>query len=210
MNTYITYGKLQSLVHPYFLTNWWEDFMTWWELQWIIALSIQDLINNSSFSFMAEFNKVTPKEKLYEDTYSIFETKHPINRVHELLIEWRWDRPGTVVARMPYFNTDEFFYKRWTNILYGPKDIKFITINYEKEFEINNMATSEELKQELPIPFTFIPALIKMIYDTSSMFTFFQGEGDSTDFYGHWKTRLNDLVNSDELSSKTNIRIWEQ
>jgi len=79
-----------------------------------------------------------------------------------------------MVNRMPYFNSSEFFYKRGTNILYGLKDSTEITINYEREFQMNNMTSKEDLAKELPIPFTFVPALIKMIYDNSSMFTFFQ------------------------------------
>jgi len=52
----------------------------------MINLAIQDLINNSSFSFMSEFQRVTAESELYEGTYAIYKTKFPINRVHELLI----------------------------------------------------------------------------------------------------------------------------
>ena len=75
---------------------------------------------------------------------------------------------------MPYFSSPEVFYKRGTNILYGPKDCDKMTINYEKEYIRNNIVTAEDLKRELPIPYSFVPALMKMIYDNSSMFTFFQ------------------------------------
>ena len=183
--------------------------MTKWELSIMINLSIQDLINNSSFSFMSEFQKVEPNVDLYQDQYQVFELDYPINRMHELLIEGDWEVRWEMVDRMPYFDSREFFYKRGTNILYWPKEVEFITVNYEREFEINNMATSEDLEKELPIPFTFIPALVKMIYDTASPFSFFQWEWASTDFYWHGKTRMNDLVNSDVLSSKQNVKIWE-
>ncbi len=209
MNTYITYSKLLSLVHPYFLMSGWEDFMTTWELAININLAIQDLINNSSFSFMSEFQKIEPEEELYKDTYKVFKVDHCVNRVHELLIDWdplvKWE----MTERMPYLDSREFFYKRGTNVLYWNACSEFITLNYEKEYEINNMVTEEDLAKELPIPFTFVPALIKMIYDNTSMFTFFQWEGATTDFYGHGKTRLNDLVNTDLLSSKQNVKIWE-
>jgi len=207
MNTYITYSKLLSLVHYYFLMNWWEDFMTKWELPMMVNMSIQDLVNNSSFSFMAEFQKIEPEAVLYQDTYSVFKTNYPINRMHELLIDGDWECKWEVVDRMPYFDSKEFFYKRWTNILYWPKELEFITVNYEREYETNNMSTDDDLSKELPIPFSFIPALVKMIFDWSSPFTFFQWEWSSTDFYWHGKTRLNDLVNSDSLSSKTKVTI---
>jgi len=209
-NTYITYAKLLSLVHPYFLMSWWEDFMSNWELAMLINLAIQDTINNSSFSFMSEFNKVQGDEELYEWTYRIFRTKYPINRVNELLIEWEWDDvSGDIINTMPYTNSNKFFYKRWTNIIYGNKNITSITINYEKDYIINDLVTKEDHLKTIPLPFSFVPSLIKMIYDHWAIFTFFQWEWTSTDFYWHAKTRVNDLVNTDILVANQKVQIWE-
>lgn len=208
MDTYITYSKLHSLIYPYLLLTGGEDFMDKWEISMQVNMAIQDLINNSTFSFMSEFELIVAETETFKNTYRIFKTEHPINTVHELFIQWKGDKPWEMVQRMPYHDTNEFFYKRGTNILYGPIDCPDISINYERDYIPNDMSSDKDMKKQIPIPFTFVPALMKMIYDNMSMFTFFQWEWDSSDYYGHAKTRLNDLIDMDSLSSKTRISIW--
>lgn len=207
-NTYISYWKLISLLRPYLLVSWWEDFMTTWELDMLINLAIQDLINNGTFTYMSTFELIDGDELLYQDTYKIFKTEHPINRINELYINKEWeDMTDKLVNTMPNLGSKEFYFKRGTNVIYWNKCIDSIAINYEQDFEIVETTSDSNLDKELPIPFTFVPALMKMIYDNMSMFTFFQWEGSSTDYYWHWKTRMNDLKTTDELSSNINLSI---
>ena len=44
-NTYITYDMLLSLVNDYFRMTWWEDFLSYWTIEMIVNLSIQDVLN---------------------------------------------------------------------------------------------------------------------------------------------------------------------
>lgn len=207
-NTYITYSKLLSLIYPFFEMNWWEDFMSWWELNMMINLSIQDVINNASFSFMAEFEYIKENE-LYEDTYNIFKTKHPINKIHELLLDWEWeDMSWNIVNTMPALSSNDIFFRKGTNIVYCNKNISKIVINYEKDFEPLELLETSNADKLLPIPFSYVPSLIKMIYDYAAPFNFYQWDSTAWDFYGHAKTRLNDLVAMDQLSTNHSVSIW--
>lgn len=207
-NTYISYWKLISLLRPYLLVSWWEDFLSTWELDMLINLAIQDLLNNDTFSFMSTFELIDGDELLHQDTYKVFKTEHPINRINELYINKEWvSLVDKLVNTMPSLNSNEFYFKRGTNVIYWNQCIESIAINYEQDFELVEINVDTTLDKELPIPFTFVPALIKMIYDNMSMFTFFQWEWSTTDYYGHAKTRMNDLRTTDELSSEINLSI---
>lgn len=210
-NTYITYWQLLSLIHPYFMANWWEDFMSPNELSSMINMAIQDLFNTATYSFNSEFESVTADNTLHWWVYKVFKTQYPIEEIHQLLLNWEWDDlTKYIVNRMPYTNITEFHFRKWTNTIYASTSENMITINYTKSYDINMMVTNEDLAKPLPIPFSYIPALVKMIYDTSAPFTFFQWEWNTTDFYSHWKSRINELIQRDRLSSNESIQLWER
>ncbi len=211
-NTYITYAELLAMIHPYFLANWWEDFMSPTEMSWLINLSIQDMFNNSDLSFFAEYEHIEAESELYRWKYLQFKTNKPINLIHELLINGEWDdQSWNIVNTMPHTNVMEFHYKKWTNTIYATNIedwlFKTLSINYNRDYIKNNMLTDNDRKRELPIPFAYIPALIKLIYDTASPLMFFQWDWNSYNFFEHWKSRLKELERRDILSSTEQINI---
>lgn len=211
-NTYITYAELLAMIHPYFLANWWEDFMSPTEISWIINLSIQDMFNNSDLSFAAEYEHITAESNLYWWKYLQFKTKKPINLIHELLINWEWeDQSPNIVNTMPHTNVMEFHYKKWTNTIYATNvdDWSFITlsVNYNRDYIRNKLLTDEDRKREVPVPFAYIPALVKLIYDTASPLTFFQWDWNAYNFFEHWKSRLKELEMRDVMTSTQQINV---
>lgn len=203
-NTYITYNKLLELVHPYFAINWWEDILKNWEIAMLINMSIQDLLNTSSFSFMSDFEIL----KEYEDynwTHNIFYTKKPINKVHEIFSD-NVESIEILPNRFPKRYWEDWVHiKTWTNVIYTPKHITNLWISYEVEYEVNNLTTTEERNKLLPIPFKFVPALIKLIYDHSSILTFIEWEWTSTDYFWHYINRVKQLTWNDTISTNNEI-----
>lgn len=205
-NTYITYDKLLSLVNDYFRMTWWEDFLSEWTLEMIINLSIQDILNHSWYTHLSEFEVITPNEEIYKENYRIFETKFPINILHEVLINWTWESLW-VVNRLPYLWSQEIYYRKWTNKIYVPNLdwLEHLTVNYDRAYEYQPLWNNEHRDKIIPVPFTHVPALIKMIYDNSSIFTFFQWDGVNTDFFSHSLSRINKIIEQDKLSTKEKI-----
>jgi hypothetical protein len=211
-NTYITYAELLWMLHPYFLANWWEDYMSPTEISHIINLSIQDMFNNSDLSFTAEYESIQAESDLYNWKYLMFKTKKPINLIHELLINDEWDDMSiNLVNTMPHTNVMEFHYKKWTNTIFATnvEDWSFetLSVNYNRDYIRNKMLTDEDRKREVPVPFAYIPALIKLIYDTASPLFFFQWDGNAYNFFEHGKSRLKELERRDIFSSNQQVNI---
>ena len=207
-NTYITYWKYVSLAYPHLLIQWWEDFMAWWELDMIINLSMQDLINWASYSFMAEFEYITKFEE-HQKFYNVFYTKHPISKIHFIHFNWEWeDRVSEVVNSMPALNSDEIYFKKWTNEVYIRNDIKSIAISYEKEYEIVDFVNKNNSDKVLPIPFSFVPAWLKLVQDYLAPLNFYQWDSQAGDFYWHYNTRKQELIDTDILTTNQSITLW--
>ena len=206
-NTYITYDMLLSLVNDYFRMTWWEDFLSYWTIEMIVNLSIQDVLNQSWYTYLSEFETVKDSKEMLNWRYKVFYTKYPIEIIHEVLIDWKWES-ANIVNRLPSVWSDEVYYRKWTNEVYVHwTDIKFIAINYNRAYEYQVLWQDTHRDKIIPLPFSYVPALIKMIYDNASLYTYFQWDWTYTDFYWHSISRINKLVEQDKLSTKENIII---
>lgn len=203
-NTYITYDKLLSLVNDYFRMTGWEDFLSKWTLEIIINLSIQDILNQTWYSYMIEFEIV--KDHKIDNWYKVFELKYPINMVHEILKDWTWESME-IVSKMPELDKDQIFFRKWTNLIYTNSDVEFLTVQYERAYEYQVLWNNEHRDKTIPIPFTYVPALIKVIYDTSSVFTYFQWDWQYADFWWHAQSRLGTLIPQDKLSYNEKVKL---
>lgn len=207
-NTYITYDMLLALVNDYFRMTWWEDFLSYWTIEMIVNLSIQDILNQSWYTYLSEFETVEENKEIHWNRYKVFYTKYPIEIIHEVLINWTWEA-CTIVNRLPSLWSNEVYYRKWSNEVFvtNNNNLKFIAINYNKAYEYQVLWQDTHRDKVIPIPFSYVPALIKMIYDNASLYTYFQWDWTYTDFYSHSLSRLNTLIEQDKLSTQENIII---
>jgi len=141
----------------------------------------------------------------YEDNITnntrMFTTWENIHMFTWNICDQNWNSIFPTVWRLQ--DMDEFFFS-WKNIYFKLNDwsnnttITSIEITYSKTYTFYNR--SLDWWKEVPLPEAFIPALIKLIYDYASPINLFDWEQTQVDFYWHYNTRINDLINVDWIT----------
>lgn len=202
MNNTMTYTQLFAILKRWFMSRWWDILC---DNQWLIDyinLAIQDLYNedNSTWRHITEdLVWVANWEHMK------FTTRLPIFKIQKCF---------------PY-NNDYISYEENTHIIptlfaikdrrqckfsgyeiLTHKDVTKISVTYLHDYVPVSLVNMSEI---VPVPFRYIPAILKMAFDWAAPINLMAWEVQTTDFYSHWITRLNKINMNDSLTDYMDV-----
>lgn len=197
------YNELEALIHPFFLSRWWDSLAQLDSIQTYINLAIQDIWNEDNWTF-----------KIYNERVSIyvdeawkrrFETINEIDMFIEAKDQY-WDDiyPTTVWLKSEWASQSDSkeFNFSWKNIYFlDSTSVTELNITYTVKYKWYNRSLN--WTDKIPLPDKFIPALLKAIYDYTSPINLFEWETSQVDYYGHYTNKINKLKLLDSVSEST-------
>lgn len=193
----ITYSQLMSLVKPYFLSRWWDDFASPERIMLYMNASIQDIYNLDGM--VSRY--FTEKIITYVDEWQFrkFVSTYPIDKLEETYNQ-DWN-PLSPTLYIPKCNEVKF---QWNNIL-ASGDTEALSVTYIKQYIWKDWHT--DFNAPIQLDDKYIPGLIKLIYDWASPINLMSGETSTFDFYSHAMNRINTINNNDALSNSYGINL---
>jgi hypothetical protein len=195
------YNQLEWMLLPFFLWRWWDDLANWDIIQHYINLAIQDIYNRNNWVFKFKTETLSTYEDNTTNNTRMFTSLENIHMFTWNICDQDWNPIFPTVWRLQ--DIYEFNFS-WKNIYFKLNDwtndttITSIEITYSKTYTFYNKAI--DWLKEVPLPESFIPALIKLVYDYASPINLFDWEQTQVDFYWHFNTRMNDLLNADWIT----------
>ena len=196
MNNEFTYWTVQTHLKLWFMSRGWDVLADWNTIMDYINLTIQDIYNQDSATFLHITEELTWQ---MEWNNKVFKTTFPMRKVQRLN---EIDNYGNISCNnmtptlFSIMNRDEFRFEE--NNIITDKDIDKIAVTYIKDYEFAKYP--EDLWKPVPLPKRYLPALLKLSYDWASPINLMDWEMQNTDFYSHWKTRMNELAQMDWLT----------
>lgn len=83
-------------------------------------------------------------------------------------------------------------------------DVTKLTFHYICDYEF--VDEESEKSRLIPLPSSYIPALVKLTYDWASPISLLVGETDNPDFFAHAENRLARLRNTDGMTNSPGIK----
>lgn len=196
----ITYNKLISHAKPFFLSRGWDMLANNDNMLFYANTSIQDIFNsdNATFTYTNEtLTWVANWDKMK------FTTVFNIRKIQK--VRWynaQWSEIPLIPTLFFQDCTGEVKFTTWNNEVLTSWDITIIDIIYIKEY---TWVTENDLNSPIQVPDRYIPAIIKFMYDWAAPINLMAGEAVTTDFFGHWINRVNQLKDDDALTDYVNI-----
>lgn len=208
----ITYSQFYSFIRPFFLARGGDMFANPETLRMYTNMAIQDVYNGDD----ATWANVTGTLPVIDGTdYWYVDVEHPIKKVDGL-----FDDTGKMyVGELGLFCQDDQFKFEGKKILipkkilqsYGTgtwntcnQNVKELSFHYVKDYEF--VDEESEKNKLIPLPASYIPALVKLTYDWASPISLLVGETDNPDFFAHAENRLTRLRNSDGMTNAPAIK----
>jgi len=174
----------------------------------------QSLMDYLNFAIQDIFNEDSSVHRYARETliwkpdweYMIYESTFPIQKSQKCykyssndIINTNEANSMTPTLFWIYKKNDFMF--SW-KIITTHKDITKITIVYLKDYE---PASIWEKDKQIPLPFRYVPAILKLALDWAAPINLMSSESSTTDFYSHWITRLNKINQQDWLTDYIEI-----
>lgn len=215
-NYQVTYAKLISMVRPFFMQRGICDLADNDTLMLYINLAIQDIYNKDTFTFSNVTETLQPTSTA--NGQSLFTTQFPISKVSGICNE-NWDMCWTLWKTEEW---DDSYYKftTWTDTIITDESVKEITVSYSKWYcwiEYNNAVdwtvtntpwnniNNNWSQTIVPLPHSYLPALVKKIYDWASPINLMVWETAQYDFHWHAESRLSELISQDAMTDNLSI-----
>lgn len=191
-----TYAQLQTLVKPFFLSRWWDEFCNPERLMFYSNSSIQDVFNLDGM--VSRYVTETITSYVDEGIYRKFVSTYPIDKVEEA-----YDQNNNPLTPTLYIPCDCELKFEGKNILTS-QDVTSISTTYIKLYEWAQWPLDKD--KVIPLPDKYIPALIKLIYDWASPINLMSGESSTFDFFSHGMNRLTTIMNNDGITNTFTVK----
>lgn len=208
MNNQMTYWQLFSILKRWFISRWWDILC---DDQWLmdyLNLAMQDLYNedNSTWRHITEELTwvLTNDWKYYK-----YNTQLPIFKIQKCypFIYWNEisfeENSNLQPTLFPIKNWRECKFS-WNEIITNTETTK-IVVTYLSDYVPATLADKSKL---VPIPFRYIPSILKLAFDWAAPINLMASETQTTDFYSHWITRLNKININDSLTDYGDASPW--
>jgi len=190
----ITYWQLISMVQPFFLSRWWDDFASPERVMFYTNCALQDAYNidAATFTYKTEL-WLTPT--ISWDTNE-FELSFNINKAQDVIWYYAsWSSVQLTPTLMFIKSYADFKFQVWENKIITHQDIVKIDIVYTMDYKWASHQTDST--SVIQVPNKYIPAVIKMIMDWASPVNLMSWEWSTVDFFSHAMTRFNKLAETD-------------
>lgn len=196
----ITYWEALAHLKRWNMSRWWDILTDDDALIDSLNFAIQDMYNLDSSTFRHKVEDLVWvqdwKNTKFTTTFSI----HKIQKCYVISDEYI----SAVEITPTLFwltNSPEYCMFEWKQIL-THETIKKIRVVYLMDYE---PVWKNDMSKEIPLPYRYIPSMIKMAFDWTAPINLMAWETATTDFYSHWMNRLNTLKQDDSLTDYMNV-----
>ena len=195
-----TYAWVMSHLDKWFMSRWWDLIASKENKMDYINLAIQDIYNEDNATFTYETETLTWTLNGNNNSFTTTFWIRKIQKAFYVDSQWNiWIEIKPTLFPIKWECELKF---EWKQIL-THKEIDKIIVVYIKEYEFAKYP--EDLNNIIPIPNRYLPALLKLAFDWASPINLMKDEIANVDFYGHWMTRLNKLVQEDWLTEYLDV-----
>jgi len=196
----MTYWEALAHLRRWNMSRWWDILTNDDALIDCLNFAIQDIFIQDSSTFrhiVEDLVWVSDwKNMKYNTTFAI----HKIQKC--FVINWdtiTWTELSPTLFWLT--NDPSYCMFEWKQIL-THSTINKIRVVYLRDYE---PVWKNDTSKKIPLPFRYIPAMMKMAFDWAAPINLMAWETSTTDFYSHWVNRLNTLKQDDSLSDYINV-----
>ena len=201
----ITYWEAFAHLKRWFMSRWWDILADDNAIMDYLNFAIQDVYNEDNATWRHKTERLVGVEN---GNYTKYTTIYPIHKIQECFRSYRtWqeinyaDNDNLTPTLFAIKNTNEIKFE-WNEIL-SHKDVKEIEVTYIMDYV---PATTADKTKVIPLPYRYIPALMKLAFDWAAPINLMAGETATTDFFSHAATRIKKIADNDSLTDYIDVK----
>lgn len=202
----ITYWELFSQLKTWFISRWGDILADDNSIMNYINFAIQDIYNQDSSTFRHKTERIVWVPNW---NYNSYTTVHNIYKVQQCfwVPPWNnwyvdyWDNRNLIPTLFQIKDPSQIRFE-W-NIILSHIDVKEIEVTYLMDYE---PIALNELTKPIPLPYRYIPAVMKLAFDWAAPVNLLSWETAQVDFYSHWMNRINTLSANDSVTDYIDVR----
>jgi hypothetical protein len=195
METNITIWKLLTYVRPFFLSRWWDDLASTERLMFYYNATIQDIFNSDNAVYQYVYEELT---WVLDWTQMKYTTSFPIRKIQDCINQNNMKMNPTLF----WLTCCDLIRFDWNQII-SDLETTSIKVTYIKDYQWASYP--EDINEPIAVPYRYVPAIIKLMYDWGSPINLMSSESQVVDFFSHWQNRVNKLAENDSLTDFLNI-----
>lgn len=196
----ITYWEAMAHLKRWNMSKWWDILTNDDALIDYLNFAIQDIYNKDS----STFRHVVEDLVWVSDWNNMkYDTTFAIHKIQKCFVIENDNITGLELTPTLFWLTTDptFCMFEWNQIL-THISVKKLRVVYLRDYE---PASKQDTSLYIPLPYRYIPAMMKLAFDWAAPVNLMAWEVATTDFYSHWINRINELKQDDWLTDYINV-----